>query len=243
VEPGSNPPSRLRRFGETRPAGRGGRGLVVVVTDGRGRDVAAGGLGRWLAAIAPASARGEVAIALVSDRRIEDLNRTYRRKNKPTDVLSFPAESGERTAESALGDIAIATGVARRQARAAGHSYEIELRVLALHGLLHLLGYDHDDPADEGRMARAEARLRRKGGLTASLIERSGQRRDQRLRPERAAGGQRRAAAPASESAWGWGPARRNQRLRPERAAGGQRRAAAPASESAWGWGPARSKK
>jgi probable rRNA maturation factor len=73
-----------------------------------------------------------------------------------------------------LGDIVIATGVARRQARAAGHSYAIEVRVLALHGLLHLLGYDHDDEQDAGRLSRVEARLRRQAGLPTGLIERSG---------------------------------------------------------------------
>ena len=70
-----------------------------------------------------------------------------------------------------LGDVIIARGVAGRQARGAGHDLETELRVLALHGLLHLLGYDHEH--DGGRMARAEARLRRKGGLREGLIERA----------------------------------------------------------------------
>jgi probable rRNA maturation factor len=69
-----------------------------------------------------------------------------------------------------VGDIVIARGVARRQARAAGHSEATELRVLALHGLLHLLGYDHEQ--DGGRMQRLERRLRRKGGLREGLIER-----------------------------------------------------------------------
>ena len=78
-----------------------------------------------------------------------------------------------RTADRDFGDIVIAKGIARRQAREAGHSYNTELRVLALHGLLHLLGYDHHDTADRGRMARAEARLGRKGGLRRGLIARS----------------------------------------------------------------------
>jgi probable rRNA maturation factor len=72
--------------------------------------------------------------------------------------------------ESFLGEIVIARGVARRQARAEGHPERTELRILALHGLLHLLGYDHE--SDNGRMQRVERRLRRKGGLRAGLIER-----------------------------------------------------------------------
>lgn len=150
----------------------------VTVTDGRGRPVRDGGLARWLTRVAPAAARGEVGIALVGDARVRTLNRRYRRKDRATDVLSFPAAApaagGPRAASRELGDIVIATGVARRQAKAAGHSLQAELRVLALHGLLHLLGYDHHDPRDNGRMARMEARLRRRGGLSAGLIERAG---------------------------------------------------------------------
>jgi probable rRNA maturation factor len=143
------------------------------VSDGRGGAVRDGGLARWLQRVAPRDARGELAIALVSDARMRTLNRSYRRKDYATDVLSFPAEP--RTPEPdprTLGDLVIATGVAMRQAREAGHSYQTELRVLALHGLLHLLGYDHDDPRDDGRMKRVETRLRRKGGLPAGLMER-----------------------------------------------------------------------
>lgn len=146
--------------------------LRVSVSDGTGRAVRDGGLARWLAAIAPPRAVGEVAVALVSDARMRALNRTYRRKDAPTDVLSFRAAARE-TPGSPLGDIVIATGVARRQAKEAGHSYQTELRVLALHGLLHLLGYDHHDRHDQSRMARVEAALRRKGGLAAGLIERA----------------------------------------------------------------------
>ena len=137
----------------------------VTVTDGRGRAVRDGGLARWLSRVVPSSARGELGIALVSDARMRVLNRSYRKKDYATDVLSFEGDG--------LGDLAIATGVAKRQARAAGHSYQTELRVLALHGLLHLLGYDHENPAGSGRMKRMESRLRRKGGLKAGLISRS----------------------------------------------------------------------
>jgi probable rRNA maturation factor len=140
----------------------------VTVTDGRGRAVRHGGLIRWLTSVVPARVRGEVAIALAPDSHVRALNRKYRRKDAATDVLSFP--SRER---GFLGDIVIATGVAPRQALEMRHPLRTELRVLALHGLLHLLGYDHDDRHDEGAMARVEARLRRKGGLPAGLIARS----------------------------------------------------------------------
>ena len=105
--------------------------------------------------------------------RVRGLNRRYRGVNRATDVLSFPGERRARTVTATgrfLGDIVIARGVARRQARAARHTEAIELRVLALHGLLHLLGYDHE--RDDGRMRRVEGRLRLKGGLREGLLER-----------------------------------------------------------------------
>jgi probable rRNA maturation factor len=137
----------------------------VTVTDGRGRPVRDGGLGRWLASVVPARVRGEVAIALVADSQVRALNNKYRGKNVPTDVLSFPSDQ-----QGFLGDIVIARGVARRQAMAMRHPLRTELRVLALHGLLHLLGYDHEALRDKGAMAKIEERLRRKGGLPAGLI-------------------------------------------------------------------------
>ena len=130
-----------------------------------GRAARAPGLAAWLTGVAPMRAKGTVAVALVPDARVRALNRTYRGQDHPTDVLSFPSDTPGH-----LGDIVIAAGVARRQARAVGHPIGAELRVLALHGLLHLLGYDHE--RDSGQMARAEARLRRRGGLRAGLIER-----------------------------------------------------------------------
>jgi probable rRNA maturation factor len=151
--------------------------LRVLVGDARGRAVRAPGLAAWLRRVAPARARGTVSIALVSDAEIRALNRTYRRKDYATDVLSFGtgterSTSNQQPATSRhLGDIVIARGVARRQARDAGHSAASELKVLALHGLLHLLGYDHE--RDNGRMRRAEERLRRKGGLRTGLIART----------------------------------------------------------------------
>ena len=136
------------------PPGR----LQVTVTDGRGRVQHADGLCRWLSGIAPRAAQGDVAVALVGDAKMRALNREFRGVDRPTDVLAFPA--GTR---GHLGDIVIATGVARRQARAAGHPVDTEFRCLALHGLLHLLGYDHEQ--DDGRMERLERRLRRRGGI------------------------------------------------------------------------------
>ena len=166
---------------------------MVAVVDERGRATEPR-LARWLAKVAPPRARGAVTVALVSDSRVRALNRRYRRKDRVTDVLSFSAglpplpQRTQRTprlknvwpfvssvslvVERFLGDIVIARGAAKRQARDAAHSELTELRILALHGLLHLLGYDHE--LDDGRMQRMERRLRRKGGLPEGLIERTG---------------------------------------------------------------------
>jgi len=97
-----------------------------------------------------------VAVCLVSDAEIARLNRTYRGKGGATDVLSFPADGTG-------GDIAISPAAARRNARSLGHSVPEELRVLILHGVLHLAGYDHE--TDEGEMERRELRLRRRLGI------------------------------------------------------------------------------
>ena len=147
--------------------------LQITVCARDGRPARAPGLARWLAATAPARTCGTVTIVLTGDAAMRRLNREWRGVDRATDVLSFPADDdGPRVRGQArhLGDIVIATGVARRQAAAARHAYGTELKVLALHGLLHLLGYDHE--TDEGQMRRVEARLRRKGGLDAGLIER-----------------------------------------------------------------------
>jgi probable rRNA maturation factor len=146
--------------------------LRVLVGNERGRSVSAPGLARWLARIAPVRARGTLSLAIVSDICVRALNRQYLGRDYPTDVLSFPAGAPLPAPAPVLGDIVIARGVLQRQAREAGHSVATELRVLALHGLLHLLGYDHE--RDHGEMGRLERRLRRKGGLREGLIERGG---------------------------------------------------------------------
>jgi probable rRNA maturation factor len=126
-----------------------------------------------------------LTVCFVTDAQIARWNRSYRGKRGPTDVLSFPAEAGVKTQKAQtnqktqgttaavgagtpivakyLGDIAISPVVARRNARRFGRSLENEMRVLILHGMLHLIGYDHE--TDAGQMDRRERRLRRKLGL------------------------------------------------------------------------------
>jgi probable rRNA maturation factor len=120
----------------------------------------------------------EIAVCLVSDVEIARMNQAFRKKKGATDVLSFPAESprqrtragrklaGKSSPERAvfLGDIAISPATARRNSTRLGRDLNQELRVLILHGVLHLLGYDHE--TDHGEMDRVEARLRAKLRLT-----------------------------------------------------------------------------
>jgi probable rRNA maturation factor len=112
-------------------------------------------------------ARGRLFHCLVTgDAELRLLNLRFRGKDAATDVLSFP--SGEK---DPIGDIAISLGRARAQARERGHTIENEICILMLHGVLHLLGMDHE--SDNGRMARAELRWQRTLGLPAGLIERT----------------------------------------------------------------------
>jgi probable rRNA maturation factor len=113
-----------------------------------------------------AGLRGEVNVLVAANSEIRRLNRAFRRKDKPTDVLSFPA-----VARDIAGDIAISADIARANARSLGHSTAEELKVLILHGVLHLAGYDHEH--DSGQMRRKEDRLRRSLGLLSTLIARS----------------------------------------------------------------------
>ncbi len=113
--------------------------------------------------------RGAVDVLLTGDSTIRRLNKSFRGKDKATDVLSFPAPTA--FAKKHAGDLAISLEVAARQAKAYGHSLADEVKVLALHGLLHLAGEDHE--TDKGKMAAREAALRQELRLPTALIERA----------------------------------------------------------------------
>jgi probable rRNA maturation factor len=130
---------------------------VVLLNKQRRRPVAERRLRRVLREAARAlRVRGSVALVLTGDRTVHGLNRRYRGKDKPTDVLSFEGPGGEH----GLGDIVISVDTAARNAAELGRSLPQELDILALHGFLHVLGYDHE--TDDGTMDRLEARLRRR---------------------------------------------------------------------------------
>ena len=125
-------------------------------------------LSRFLARVRPLiPLSGEVEILLTGDAEIKRLNRQFRGKNKPTDVLSFPAGPEADYA----GDLAISLDTAARQAADHAHTLADELRILILHGLLHLAGLDHE--TDAGEMARRELALRQQLRLKTTLIERT----------------------------------------------------------------------
>jgi probable rRNA maturation factor len=115
--------------------------------------------------------RGEVSVLLTTDTRIRRLNRQFRGKDKATDVLSFPADALVQRKQNLAGDLAVSVPTALRQARGQGHTLTIEIKVLILHGLLHLAGFDHE--CDDGQMARRERLLRGRLGLPQGLIERA----------------------------------------------------------------------
>jgi probable rRNA maturation factor len=114
---------------------------------------------RWAAAALEGRAgAGEVTIVLAGDALVHRLNRDFRGKDKPTNVLSFPA-GADPAPEQPLGDIVIALGTMRAEARAAGKPLADHLAHLVMHGVLHLLGHDHERPGPARRMERLEAQL------------------------------------------------------------------------------------
>lgn len=137
--------------------------MVIVRQSVRG--VSASALQRFAGrARRAAGLSGRMDVLITTDSDLRALNRRFRRKDRATDVLSFAGQNG------AAGDIAISAETAARNARRLGHSTVAELKVLILHGALHLAGYDHE--RDRGQMARREQRLRRQFRLPSGLIER-----------------------------------------------------------------------
>lgn len=142
--------------------------------------------------------RGQVTVLLTTDTAIRRLNRQFRGKNKATDVLSFPAPEPIPGCdmEPIAGDLAVSVPTARRQAVEQGHPLSTEIKVLILHGLLHLAGYDHE--SDNGKMARRERILRARLRLPQGLIERvEGQKP---LTPKSAAKTAKRSPEPATKA-------------------------------------------
>jgi len=133
---------------------------IVLQNPNRYPEAGARRLRPWLERLTASLVEGPASLGVrfASDRELHRMNRDYRGKDKPTDVLSFPGGS-EPDGARHLGDVLISVPTARRQAADRGHPAERELKVLLLHGLLHCLGYDHE--TDQGEMERLERRLRR----------------------------------------------------------------------------------
>ena len=116
--------------------------------------------------------RDPVNVLVTSSAELKSLNRQFRGADKATDVLSFPSPPAERRQVKRIaGDVAISADIARENASRLGHSVADEVKILALHGILHLAGFDHE--RDNGKMARKESQLRRQLKLEAGLIERT----------------------------------------------------------------------
>jgi probable rRNA maturation factor len=126
-----------------------------------------------------AKLRGTVTILISSNEKLRALNRAFRGKDKPTDVLSFPG--AEPKVSGHAGDIAISAEIAIDNAKRYGHSPAGEVKILILHGMLHLAGHDHEK--DNGQMARLENKLRKHLSLPASLIDRTHRDRTQKPQP------------------------------------------------------------
>lgn len=138
-------------------------------------------LGRFLNSARHAvGLKGDVNVLIASSSRLRDLNGRFRGKDHATDVLSFPTAPDAPSAERTAGDIAISADIAAENALRLGHSVTEEIKILLLHGVLHLAGYDHEQ--DNGEMAEFEQQLRRELKLPVALIERANS-RTKRPRP------------------------------------------------------------
>ncbi len=179
------------------PPERSGQARLSVRNLQRRIPIDSGRLRAFLRSVAPAAGApsGSATVALVTDGRMQKLNRDFRGLDKPTDVLSFRSNR-KGGSEGYLGDIVISVETAERQARRLRSTLPRELEILALHGFLHLLGYDHE--VDDGEMRSIEYRLRRR--LRITRIRRA------RREPEPSARATGEGCESRSEKRWGWGP-------------------------------------
>ena len=142
----------------------------MVTIESKVGDISERALERFLLRVRRASrVRGQVHVLIVSNRTMQNLNWRFRGKKQATDVLSFPAMAA--VAPNFAGDIVISSDIAGANARTFGHTTADEIKVLILHGVLHLAGHDHE--SDDGEMALVEQRLRAQFGLKDGLIERA----------------------------------------------------------------------
>jgi probable rRNA maturation factor len=173
----SDPPSRMPKTVAAGPRGRVPVSSRLVVFRRVPAAVPRATLERFARDLRDEVADGhEFECLITSDRELRRLNREFRGKDEPTDVLSFPAAQTPAAGQEirpALGELAVSWERAEAQAAEYGHALESELRILMLHGVLHLLGMDHE--TDRGRMARVEARWRLRFHLPNGLIERARQ--------------------------------------------------------------------
>jgi probable rRNA maturation factor len=166
-----------------------GEGVIVVRRQIRGVDKPA--LARFVSSVRRSvKLNGEVTVLVTNNAEMKELNDHFRNKNKATDVLSFIAAPHPGMTGYA-GDLAISAEMARENAKALGHTVLEEIKVLALHGILHLAGYDHE--TDSGEMSAREQRLRKKFRLPYSLIERNN---ENNPRPKKVSGAEGTALAP-----------------------------------------------
>lgn len=145
--------------------------FIVIIAERKSKRLSPDALSTFLRRAQKAvGLEGDVNVLLTANEHMRRLNRQFRQKDEATDVLSFPADVSSTSPEKYAGDLAISVEIARQSAQRLGHSFEDEIKILMLHGILHLAGYDHE--SDNGEMARTEDRLRQKLGLPITLISR-----------------------------------------------------------------------
>ena len=156
----------------------------MIILEKKIRGLSAASLGRFvLRARRAVNLAGRVNLLLTGSAEMRALNLQFRNKDKATDVLSFPSDLMQN--RPFAGEIAISVDIARENAAKLGHPAEVEVRILTLHGILHLAGFDHE--RDNGGMARKEAALRRQLGLPSSLTERGASKVRRPVNPHRSA--------------------------------------------------------